>query len=373
MKYFFGVLVMLMLQSASAQLNSNQRQSQERKVQVAILFDTSSSMDGLIKQAQTRIWSIINTLSRLHYQGVRSSLEIALYEYGNSSLSADQKFIRQLNPFITDLDEISSSLFKLSTNGGNEFCGSVIKQSLDDLNWSSYSDDIRLIYIAGNEPFDQGKDYYKSVLKSAKEKDVYVNTIYCGPYEKGVEELWFLGAELGRGKYFTINSDQQIEQIKTPYDDSIQKMNVALNNTYIHYGQRGSAKKKMQELEDDNAASMAPSSAVERTVSKSSAYYRNETWDLIDYVKGDYSKLKHLEASQLPDEMKGMSFDAQKAFIAVKTKERELLQQNIQKFAKKRADYIEENTKLNNDTEDDFGKAVKESIIEFARIKNYAL
>lgn len=372
MKNLTVIFALLTVFAVSAQLNNSARQGQERKVQVAILFDTSSSMDGLIDQAQTRIWSIINTLSRLNYQGVRPTLEIALYEYGNSTIAEDQKFIRQLNPFLTDLDEISSSLFKLSTNGGSEFCGGVINQSLKDLDWSNYSDDIRLIYIAGNEPFDQGEDDYRDVLNLAKEMDIYVNTIYCGPYEKGVEELWFSGAELGRGKYFNIDSDRKIEEIKTPYDDSIQKMNYALNRTYINYGERGIDKKKMQMQEDENAENMAPSSAVERTVSKSSRLYRNEAWDLVDFVDGDFSRLKTLDKADLPNEMKEMNFDQQKAFILLKSKERTKLQQNIQGLAQKRAEYIQENSSK-DDSSDDFGKAVKESIIEFARIKNYAL
>ena len=53
-------------------------QPSPRKVQVAILFDTSNSMDGLIDQAKTRIWSIINELSALRYQGQMQTIERAL-------------------------------------------------------------------------------------------------------------------------------------------------------------------------------------------------------------------------------------------------------------------------------------------------------
>ena len=39
------------------------------KIQVAILLDTSSSMDGLIEQTKSRLWNIVNTLTTLKYRG----------------------------------------------------------------------------------------------------------------------------------------------------------------------------------------------------------------------------------------------------------------------------------------------------------------
>ena len=58
-----------------------------RTVQVAILFDTSNSMDGLIDQAKARIWGIINEVNTLRYNGQVPRIEIALYEYGTSGLA----------------------------------------------------------------------------------------------------------------------------------------------------------------------------------------------------------------------------------------------------------------------------------------------
>src|SRR5690606_33770961 len=54
----------------------------EQIIQVAILLDTSSSMDGLIDQAKSRLWNIVNTLTTLRYNGKKPIIEISLYEYG---------------------------------------------------------------------------------------------------------------------------------------------------------------------------------------------------------------------------------------------------------------------------------------------------
>jgi hypothetical protein len=69
----------------------------ENKIQVALLLDTSNSMDGLIDQAKSRLWNIVNTLTTLKYNGKAPQVEIALYEYGNDGLR-DENYIRQVTP-----------------------------------------------------------------------------------------------------------------------------------------------------------------------------------------------------------------------------------------------------------------------------------
>ena len=80
------------------------------KIQVALLFDTSNSMDGLIEQAKSRLWDIVNTLTTLKYQGKTPVIEIALYEYGNDGLSVRNNYIRQVTALTTDLDLISENV-----------------------------------------------------------------------------------------------------------------------------------------------------------------------------------------------------------------------------------------------------------------------
>jgi hypothetical protein len=343
----------------------------KRKIQLAILFDTSNSMDGLLDQAKSRIWNIVNTIAKLEYDNEQPQIEIALYEYGNDGLTQKDGFVRQVSSFSTDLDEISAQLFGLTTNGGSEFCGTVIYKSIKDLKWSQDTRDMKLIYIAGNEPFNQGTQDYKEVCKQGAIQDVFVSTIYCGNYQKGVEEFWKEGADLGNGKYFNIDSDKKIQYIKTPYDDSIQKLNIALNDTYIGYGAKGDRKKAQQESQDMNAVSVAEENMVERAMSKSSDAYSNSSWDLVDYIDDDYEKLKAIDKKDLPKEMESNSHEENIQFVKSKKVERENIQKNIQTLAKKRGEYIQEKSEESGSEEDDFGKAVSSSILKFASEKNY--
>lgn len=360
--FFFG--------SAFAQpINPNQSQ---RKIQVAILFDTSNSMDGLIDQAKSRIWTIVNDLSSLKHQGQTPTIEIALYDYGNSGLSVESNYIRKQIDLTTDLDVISEKLFGLRTNGGSEYCGAVIGASINELNWTSHPQDLRMIYIAGNEPFNQGKIDYKEVCKTAAQKDINVNTIYCGNYEQGVREFWFDGAKLGKGEYFNIDSDQQIVHIDTPYDDQINSYNDSLNRTYFGYGSLGTSGKMNQSAQDMNAVSESKSLKAERAIVKSKSNYTNASWDLIDAVEEGSKELSAIPEAELPDEFKGKNEEEKQKLLEEKKAEREGYQKKINELAVERQKYIEEEKKKAPiEGEADFGTSVQKSILKKANELGY--
>ncbi|MEQ8959157.1 MAG: hypothetical protein RLP02_14760 [Coleofasciculus sp. C2-GNP5-27] len=49
----------------------------QAKIQLAILLDSSNSMDGLIDQTRTQIWQIVNALTQVTKDGQVPELEIA--------------------------------------------------------------------------------------------------------------------------------------------------------------------------------------------------------------------------------------------------------------------------------------------------------
>ena len=167
-------------------------------VQLAILLDTSNSMDGLIDQAKSQLWKIVNEMARSKRSGETINLYVALYEYGNDNLSPQEGFVRLVSPLTNDLDKISDELFKLRTNGGSEYCGTVISEALKDLKWTDNTDELKIIFIAGNEPFTQGNIDYRTACKDAISKGIIINTIFCGNYDEGVQTNWKDGADLDR-------------------------------------------------------------------------------------------------------------------------------------------------------------------------------
>ncbi|MDC8107063.1 VWA domain-containing protein [Chryseobacterium sp. B21-037] len=355
-------------------LYTAQPSSGDNKIQVALLLDTSNSMDGLIDQAKSRLWNIVNTLTTLKYEGKAPQIEIALYEYGNDGIR-DENFIRQVTPLTQDLDLVSEKLFGLRTNGGSEYCGAVIRDAAMNLNWDKNDKSMKLIYIAGNEPFDQGRINYKEVISSAKAKKIYTNTIFCGDRNEGIQSFWQNGAVTGDGKYFNIDSDRKVIYVETPYDAKISEYNTKLNDTYVYYGSHGSESKSKQIMQDKNAAVQSVSNAVERTVAKSKKNaYKNDHWDLVDKAEKDVNFITTVKESELPAELKGKTKDEVKRLVTEKSAEREKIQKEIEGLSKKRQDYIDnEMKKRGNADSDDLGKAIETSILELARKSGYTI
>lgn len=339
-------------------------------VQLAILLDTSNSMDGLIEQTKTQLWKIVNEMARSKRESIAISLYVALYEYGNDGLSPTEGFVRLVTPLTNDLDKISEELFKLKTNGGSEYCGTVISEAIKDLKWTKGSDDYKVIFIAGNEPFNQGDKDYKEACKSAISKGIIVNTIYCGSYDEGLNSFWKDGADLADGKYINIDSDQQIVHIETPFDDELVQLGQKINETYIAFGYEGNELKQRQKEQDDNASSLAPSVMVERSVTKGSGQYNNSTWDLVDAKKQGSVDLENIPKDQLPKEMQNMTLDEQKKYIDKKEKEREIIQTEINKLDQQRRDYIAKQISENKQ-ENTLDAAMLKIIRDQASNKNY--
>jgi hypothetical protein len=309
----------------------------EQSILIALLLDTSNSMDGLIDQAKSQLWKIVNELAAAKCDdGAKPKIKIALYEYGNDRLTSSEGYIRQVSGLTDDLDVISERLFSLTTNGGNEFCGHVIKTSIQQLDWSASNSDLKMIFIAGNEPFTQGEVPYRFACSLAKEKDVVVNTIFCGTFDEGVSTDWKAGADLTGGTYMSIEQNRKTVYIPSPYDDQIDALNSRLNDTYIYYGSAGESKKELQVAQDKNAEAYGKSNKVERAVSKSSHAYSNSSWDLVDATSAP--------EDDLPKEMKGMNAEQRKAYVQKKASERKQIQTEIQQLSKKRQEYITTNT-----------------------------
>ena len=327
--YLLKLITLLVFGSSFVSMATNPEEDKKKQqtIKVALLLDTSNSMDGLINQAKAQLWEIINELSFARYGIQKPNLEIALYEYGNDRIESSDGFVRQVLAFNSDLDEISEKLFSLTTNGGKEYCGQVISASLKELEWGENNNDLRLIFIAGNEPFTQGKLHYKEAISDAIEKDIIINTIFCGNYTQGISGMWQDGANLGGGDYMTINQNKKVIHIITPYDDDIIILNRQLNNTYIYFGNKGILQYEKQAIQDKNATNFSSSASVGRAISKSNRFYKNSSWDLIDKSQEEEIDYSEIKRRNLPKELQNMSDEALKKYVNMLGKERSCYQE----------------------------------------------
>jgi hypothetical protein len=341
------------------------------QVQIAILLDTSNSMDGLIDQAKIQLWSIVNEFIYARRQHCAPDVQVALYEYGNDRLPERRGHIRRVLPFTTDLDHVSEVLFGLSTDGGREYCGWVIQEALMDLNWDRDDRTLKTLFIAGNEPFTQGPVDYGISCRAALQQGILINTIHCGSKADGHEGQWHRGAALARGRYLNINHNQAVVHIPAPQDDEITALNARLNDTYIAYGRQGRKHRQMQVAQDGNAARLHAEAEVQRIVAKASSNYRNDHWDLVDAVKQEGVEIETLDAAQLPEELQAMTPEQRRAYIAAKTREREQIQSRIQELSLQRRAFVNRKRREQNTVDQSLGTAVIQAVREQAAQKGF--
>ena len=314
----------------------------EAKVQIALLLDTSNSMDGLIDQTKTQLWKVVNTFIDAKRGDEVPFVEVALYEYGNNALALTDHYIRQVEGFTRDLDALSGHLFSLKTFGGQEYCGAVIRRAITDLAWDDDPNTYKAIFIAGNEPFTQGPIDPMQACRDAKAMGIIVNTIHCGPRQHGISGSWQDGAANGGGEFMVIDQDRAVRHIPAPQDAKIAELGIRMNQTYLGYGKAWTANAVRQRAADEDALAHAPSgAAVQRAVSKASQNYHNAAWDLVDATREGTVDLENLDSTELPEDLRELNAEALKARIDEAAKQRAAIQQEIAELNRARTAFIE--------------------------------
>ncbi len=309
------------------------------KIQLALLLDTSSSMDGLLDQARSQLWAVVNALDSATFQGEAPQLEIAVYEYGNDGLAESDGYIRQVVGFSSELDLVSEGLFGLTTAGGDEFAGQVIARANRELKWDDGDHVLRVMYIAGNEEFTQGPTDFHEAVASARSRGIVLNTVNCtghGDWDAG----WQDAARIGGGKALRIDHNAKQAYVASPHDDEIEQLSSQLNGTYIGFGYRAEAALDNQVRQDNNSLSAGRTSSLARAMSKTSAMYSNPQWDLVDAVEDGTVDLPTFDHSTLMPEYADLSPDELEKTVKKARATREGLKKSLRELQDKRQAYV---------------------------------
>jgi hypothetical protein len=320
-------------------------------------------MSGLIDQAKSELWRIVNDLTAAKQDGQRPRLQVAVYTYGDPP--------PQKRTCLTDdLDRVSEALFAVSIAGGSEHCGQVIDAAVRELDWSRGPNDLKLIFIAGNEPFNQGPIDYREACRSAIAKGIIVNTIHCG---SGTPDDWRDGALLADGRAISINQDSQVAYIEAPQDAEISRLGMQLNDTYIPFGKNGVAFAQRQKLQDGNAVQQSAESNLQRAVSKANGNYRNSAWDLVDALREGQVQWENIKIEELPEKLQRMSLEERKQYVSQQSDARTKLQQQINNLNGERTSFLNEKRKEQaaQTGEKRLDQAIVEAVRSQAATKNY--
>jgi hypothetical protein len=353
---------------------SNTPETEIPRIQLAILLDTSNSMDGLIDQTRNQLWQVVNEFASAKKNGVSPILEIALLEYGNSGLSRSTGYIRKLSGFTRELDKVSEELFSLTTNGGDEYCGYVIKSAIEQLQWSQSDRDVKSIFIAGNESFAQGPVDFREAARAAVESGIAINTIHAGDHQQGIDGNWQTGALLAQGSYMSIDANRKVVHVEAPQDKKIAVLNARLNQTYLPYGEQGASKARRQMEQDAQSSSISSALLAKRAKSKSSSFYNNAGWDLVDAMNEgqvDEKGLVEMEEASLPETMKGLSSGEKLGYVREKAQERARIKQEIDSLSKSRAAFVAEARRKQVAAPSSMGDALSKAIKQQAEQKQF--
>ncbi|MFM9944123.1 MAG: hypothetical protein ACKVQB_02700 [Bacteroidia bacterium] len=334
-------VALLLLSSTFLMAQTPNPDAQSKKIQVLICLDVSGSMSGLIDQAKDQLWNMVSILGKAKNPNYVPQIEIALYEYGRPGNGVNNGYVKRINGFSTDLDQVSKNLFALTIDGGDEFCGHVMYTALNELNWDTSAKSYKVIFIAGNEDFYQGSISYTKACALASKKGVIVNTIYCGDKMQGIREHWNLGGECGQGSFTNIDQNVTVADVATPYDSSLFALNDRLNTTYVSYGAIGVESYSKQAEVDKMNYSKNKSAAIKRVSVKGKGnLYKNSTWDLVDAHTDDSTIVNKIDKKTLPDSLKTKSTVEIQQIVKVKKEERVKIQKDIETLNKQRQVYI---------------------------------
>jgi hypothetical protein len=345
-------------------------EEERQPVDLAICLDTSNSMDGLIDAARRKLWDITNELAKAK---PTPRLRVALLSYGNTGYNAAEGWVRLDSPFTEDLDAIYQKLFALTTHGGEEYVGRVVRASIDRLEWSASPKALKLVFVAGNESADQDRQApYRDVCRAAIGRGIQVNAIYCGASGDGDASGWREAASLADGKFASIDPSGRVVEIATPYDQALQALSASLNSTYIPVGARGGEGAANQVAQDANASSASAPAAAERAAAKGGKLYRCE-WDLVDACRDKKVKLDEVKDEDLPAAMRTMTPEQRKAHVEEMGRKREAIQKEIAEVNAKRQAFIEEERKKQAPAATaGLDEAVKSAVREQAEAKGFA-
>jgi hypothetical protein len=314
-----------------------------KNIDLCICLDISGSMNGLVDSARAKLWDIVNELARIK---PAPNLRVGLYSYGGTAANGYNKdlgWVRKELDLTTDLDALYQKLFALKIGGGLEYVARVCRDAVVEQKWAEDKDALKIIFVCGNEPASQDKQVtLQEAADKAKAKKIIINPIFCGNAQHRDARDWIEFAGLSGGRFTSIDQNRGTVAIATPMDKKLVELGAQMNTTYLTYGKQGKDKALNQSVQDTNAAKAGAPVAAARMISRSTALYNCEDWDLVDRLKKDPKfDVKKVPEAELSAAMRKLTPDQRAAHVKEMTAKREALQKQIADLTVERQQYIQ--------------------------------
>lgn len=334
-------------------------------IDVVFVLDTTASMDGLIRTAKDKIWSIATTMTSAQQT---PNIRIGIVGFRDRG----DEYVTRVIDLSDDLDSVYAGLMDFQAAGGGDGPESVNKALYDavhNMSWRQDAQAYQAIFLFGDAP--PHMDYlneqkYPEILATAAQKGIIVNTVQCGQENMTVAS-WKSIAALGHGKYFQVEQAGSAVAMNTPFDDEMAKLSSRLDDTRLFYGSKDekmkmeSKVKATKKLErESSTSSLASRGAFNASKGGRKNLLGNN--ELVDAVTTGEVTLEEIDQDSLPEELRSMAPAAQRDAIIQKASEREELQVQIKELAKKRDDYIKEEVTASGNAEKSLDHQVYDAV-----------
>jgi hypothetical protein len=205
---------------------------------------------------------------------------------------------------------------------------------------------VKLLFVAGNESADQGRDTmdFRGVAVNARERGIVVSTLYAGGHQQGIRDRWKEVADVGAGAYAAIDMIAGTFAKETPVDARLEALNQALNGTYIPWGKQGQVGYARQAQQDARSGSRGLGSLAARVSTKGAAQYDNSHWDLVDATDKSTIDLGRIAPADLPPGWAKLSVEEREATLLDAKNKRTTLKQEIAAAGVERQRWLESQT-----------------------------
>ena len=309
-------------------------------IEAVFVLDTTGSMSGLIEGAKQKIWSVANQMA----SGTPTpDVRIGLIGYRDRG----DAYVTRRHDLTGDIDAIYAQLQALQAGGGGDTPESVnqaLHEAVQHMSWTPGQRVYKVIFLVGDAPphmdYQDDVPFTKSVALAARH-GIVINTVQCGGMP-ATTPVWRQIASAGSGRYVAIRQDGGMVAMTTPHDEDLARLNRALGDTVVAWGE-ASERAEIEAKRGRALAADAPAAASRLAYfAKTGGKVNSGRADLIDAVKEGAVDPKDLDADALPEPLRNLSPAERESFVQQKLEQRERIQQEIVAVSKKRDAFVAE-------------------------------
>lgn len=306
-------------------------------IEVAFVLDTTGSMGGLLEGAKAKIWSIASRIA----QGQPSPrLRVGLVGYRD----VDDAYVTRTFPLREDLDAVYADLTSFRAQGGGdtpEHVAAALRDAVEDLQWSSGPDVLKVIYVVGDAPpqaypREPTAEHWSQV---ARRRGIIVNTVRCGSSDATQVSFQQL-AQHGGGLYFSVEQSGGMAAVRTPYDDEIRRLELEAGSLAM-VGGRAAARRESAKKGSEVAAMPAEVGA-DRTAFLAASGAGGRRWvseGAVD-LAAEPEALADLAEEELPPELSTLTPKARQVEVARRAQRRAEIDARLQALVKRRQAHL---------------------------------